>query len=264
MSSDLDLIVQAAKDAAVIALDLRAKGLTVNHKDEGSPVTNGDLAVDALLTERLRAARPDYGWLSEETPDDTARLTKKRIFLVDPIDGTSAYVKGRDWWTVCIGIVEDGHPIAGVVIAPSLGEVYTAEKGQGAQLNGKPIHVSDRADLAGCTMMGDPQMFADPRWPEPWPEMTIEARNSVAYRMCLVASGAFDACLAPSPKNDWDMGAADIIVTEAGGLATDIKARPFVYNRQNPSQWGLVCAGPRLHPLLIARSAHIERPVGSQ
>jgi myo-inositol-1(or 4)-monophosphatase len=260
MTPDLDLILAAAKDAALVAVDLRAKGLIVEHKEGGSPVTNGDMAVDALLKERLLAARPDYGWLSEETLDDPARLEKRRIFLVDPIDGTSAYVKGRDWWTVCIAVVEDGRPVAGVVIAPALNEVYEATAGQGARLNGKPIHVSDRAELAGCAMLGDSRLFADPRWPAPWPPMEIEARNSVAYRMCLVASGAFDACLAPSPKHDWDMGAADVIVTEAGGLATDNHNRAFVYNRPIPSQRGLVCSGPRLHPLLIERLAHIERP----
>ena len=264
MSTDLDLILAAAKDAALVAVELRAKGLMVEHKVGGSPVTNGDLAVDALLKDRLLTARPDYGWLSEETPDTPDRLTKRRLFLVDPIDGTSAYVKGHDWWTVCIGVIEDGRVTAGVVIAPALGEVYAAAEGQGATLNGQPILVSDRAEVAGCAMLGDPRLFADPRWPEPWPDMVIEARNSVAYRMCLVASGAFDACVAPAPKHDWDMGAADIIVAEAGGLATNVKAGPFVYNRPDPSQWGLICSGPRLHPLLIARVAHIERPYGAQ
>ena len=260
MTSDLDLIIEAAKDAAVIAVDLRAKGLKVEHKDGGSPVTNGDLAVDAVLKARLLTARPDYGWLSEETPDTPARLAKSRIFLVDPIDGTSAYVKGRDWWTICIGVIEDGEPVAGVVIAPALGEVYEAAKGQGARLNGKPIQASTRQALDGCSMLGEPRMFADPRWPVAWPPMHIEPRNSVAYRMCLVASGAFDACLAPSPKHDWDMAAADVIVREASGSATDLRDRPFVYNRVVPNQRGLVCAGPHLHPLLIARVAHIETP----
>jgi myo-inositol-1(or 4)-monophosphatase len=260
MTPDLELIIEAAKDAAVIATDLRAKGLKVEYKEGGSPVTNGDLAVDAVLKARLLTARPDYGWLSEESPDTPARLAKSRIFLVDPIDGTSAYVKGRDWWTICIAVVEDGEPVAGVVIAPALGEVYEAAKGRGARLNGRPIQASTRDALEGCSMLGEPRMFADPRWPVPWPPMTIEPRNSVAYRMCLVASGAFDACLAPSPKHDWDMAAADVIVREAAGLATDIRNRPFVYNRVIPNQRGLVCAGPNLHPLLIERVAHIETP----
>jgi myo-inositol-1(or 4)-monophosphatase len=260
MTGDLDLILSAAKEAAILASDLRAKGLKVEHKEGGSPVTNGDLAVNDLLMERLRTARPDYGWLSEETPDNTDRLSKQRLFVIDPIDGTSAYVNGRDWWTICIGVVEDGRPIAGVVIAPVLDEVYAAAEGQGATLNGGRIVVSDRDAIEGCNMLGDPKMFADSRWPIPWPDMHIEARNSVAYRMCLAASGAFDAVLAPSPKHDWDMAAADIIVREAGGLSTDNKNGVFVYNRPDPKQRGLVCAGPALHPLLLARVAHIQGP----
>jgi len=258
MSTDLDLILDAAKEAAILATDLRAKGLKVEHKEGGSPVTNGDLAVDDLLKQRLLAARPDYGWLSEETPDNPDRLAKSRLFLVDPIDGTSAYVKGRDWWTVCIAVVEDGRTIAGVVIAPALDEVYAAAEGQGATLNGGRMVVSGCNAVEGCRMLGDAKMFADHRWPEPWPDMYIEARNSVAYRMCLVASGAFDSVVAPSPKHDWDLAAADLIVREAGGFATDNKNQAFVYNRPEAKQYGLVCSGPALHPLLLARLAHIQ------
>jgi myo-inositol-1(or 4)-monophosphatase len=260
MSSDLDLILDAAKEAAVLAVDLRAKGLNVEHKPGGSPVTNGDLAVDALLKERLLAARPDYGWLSEETVDDPARLAKSRIFLVDPIDGTSAYVKGRDWWTVCIAVVEDGRPTAAVVIAPALEQVFAAEAGKGATLNGGPIVVTGCDAIEGCNMLGDAKLFADPRWPKPWPDMHVASRNSVALRMCMVASGLFDATLGPAPKHDWDLAAADLIATEAGAMVTDNKDRVFVYNRPIPIQKGLVCSGPRLHPLLIDRVAHIEAP----
>jgi len=257
MTKELDLILDAVREAAELAVKLRAQGLKVEHKEGGSPVTNGDLAVDALLKERLLAARPDYGWLSEETADNPDRLTKERFFLVDPIDGTSAYVKGRDWWTVCVALVEGDRPIAGVVIAPVLGETYTAAAGQGATLNGGRITVSGRNLVEGCSMLADPKLMADPRWPEPWPDMRIEARNSVAYRMCAVASGQFDAVMAPGPKHDWDMAAADIIVAEAGGMATDNRGQNFIYNRPDPKQRGLVCSGPALHPLLLDRVAQV-------
>lgn len=260
MSADLDLILDAAKEAAALATGLRAKGLKVEHKEGGSPVTNGDLAVDDLLKTRLLAARPDYGWLSEETPDNSARLSKERIFLIDPIDGTSAYVKGRDWWTVCIAVVEHGKTIAGVVIAPALDQTYAAAAGQGATLNGGPIAATGCDAVEGCNMLGDAKMFADPRWPAPWPDMHIEARNSVAYRMCLVAAGAFDAVVAPAPKHDWDMAAADLIAREAGARVTDNWGRPFVFNRPEAKQYGLVCSGPALHPLLLKRLAHMQMP----
>ena len=258
MTTDLDLITEIALAAGKLATEVRAAGLKIEHKPGGSPVTNGDLASDALLKEHLLAARPDYGWLSEETLDQPDRLDRRRTFVVDPIDGTSAYLKGRDWWTVCVAVVEDGRPIAGVVIAPSLGEIYSAAAGQGATLNGRPLRTADRMALEGCTMLGDAKLFADPRWPEPWPPMDVVQRNSIAYRMTLVASGAFDACFAPGPKQDWDLAAADLIVAEAGGCVTDNAGRSFIYNRPVPMQAGVICAGPALHPLLVARTAHID------
>lgn len=258
--SDLDLITEAAREVGELALQMREQGLKIWSKAGGSPVTNADLHVDQQLKEHLGAARPDYGWLSEETADDPARLRQRRLFVVDPIDGTVAYMKNRPWWAVSIAVVEDGRPVAGVVHAPTLKETYLAEKGAGATLNGEPIRAGDVTEIDDCAMLGDARMFLDPRWPTAWPAMRVETRNSIAYRMCLVASGAFDAAIALSPKNEWDLAAADLICTEAGAVATDHLGRAFVYNDPNPRAPSLVCAAPALHPLLIERVNHIELP----
>jgi myo-inositol-1(or 4)-monophosphatase len=198
--ADLQLIVDAAREAGALAASMRAAGLSIEYKAGNSPVTNADLAADALLTERLRSARPDYGWLSEETADNSERLGKTRLFVVDPIDGTRAFMKDRPWWSVCIAVVENGRPTAGVVFAPDVDELYAATAGGGATLNSAPINASDRVLVEGCGMVGDIRMFEHPAWPQPWPAMRIEARNSTAYRMCVVASGAFDATVALAPK----------------------------------------------------------------
>jgi myo-inositol-1(or 4)-monophosphatase len=258
--SDIDLITEAAREVGEVAVQMREAGLDITGKDNGTPVTNADIHVDTLLKERLGAARPGYGWLSEETADDIARLQQRRLFVVDPIDGTVAYMKGRPWWAVSIAVVEDGKPIAGVVHAPSLNETYVAVKGGGATLNGKPIRASDVAEIEDCAMLGDAQMFLHPAWPRAWPTMRIETRNSIAYRMCLVASGAFDAAVALSGKNEWDLAAADLICSEAGALATDHLGRAFIYNDPNPRAPSLICAAPQLHPLLIERVNHIDLP----
>jgi len=258
MTPDLALLKDAAVEAGKVALRVLGEGLEIKSKPGGSPVTNGDIAANERLREILRPARPDYGWLSEEDPDNTERLTTRRVFVIDPIDGTAAYLKHREYWSVSVAIVEDGRPIAGVVYAPALDQIYEAAIGDGARLNGELIRVSDCTAEAGCSMLGDAKMFAHSSWPTPWPEMRIESRNSVAYRMCLVAAGEFDACLAPSRKMDWDLAAADLIVSEAGGLSTDHKGGPFTYNGPNPQQASLVCAGPALHPLLLGRLSHIE------
>jgi len=260
MNRDLALIREAALEAGALAKDLRAKGLEVQWKDGGSPVSNGDFAVDAFLKQRLMAARPDYGWLSEETADNDRRLQRACVFNVDPIDGTLAYIKDKPWYAICIAVIDGERPSAGVVYAPEVDELYEAAIGEGATLNGNPIRPTNGARVEGATMLGDKKMFGHPAWKTPWPPMRIESRNSIAYRMCLVAAGAFDACMALSSKHDWDVAAPDLICSEAGALVTDHKGQRFIYNRPDPKQPSLVCAGPALHPLLLARVSHIELP----
>lgn len=261
MTEDLALIEAAAREAGALAQRMKAEGLKVWGKDGGSPVTNADIAVDKLLRETLSTARPDYGWLSEETADDPVRLEKKRLFVVDPIDGTVAFFKERPWWAVSIAVVEDGQPVAGIVFAPELDEAHTATRGGGAFLNGERIRSSVCDAVEGCGMLGDANMFKHPAWREPWPEMRIQGqRNSIAYRMCLVADGRFDAALALSSKNEWDLAAADLICTEAGAVVTDHKGRNFAYNRPDPKEPSLICASAGLHPLILARVRHIDLP----
>ena len=257
-AADLELIKAAALEGGRLALESRAEGLKIWSKPGGSPVTDADLAVDTLLKLRLRSARPNYGWLSEETADDPARLQAQRLFLVDPIDGTAAYMKGKPWFTVCIAVLEAGHPICAVVYAPELGEMYEATAGGGARLNGRPMAPSGRSTLEGAMVLGDARMFADPRWPTPWPAMSIERRNSIAYRMVQVACGAFDLALALTPKNDWDLAAADLICREAGACVGDHLGRPFVYNRPVPMQPSLLCSAPGLCELILTNLAHID------
>ena len=258
--ADLDLIVKAAHHAGEMAVTMRAAGLSTTYKADKSPVTDADLAVDAWLREQLTQARPDYGWLSEETADDPARLDRHRVFVVDPIDGTRAYVKDRPWWGVSIAVVEAGRPVVGVVRAPDRGETFEAVANSGARRNGAPIHASAAAVIEDCRMLGDVALFAHPAWPEPWPAMRVESRNAIAYRLCSVACGEMDAMLALSPKSEWDMAAGDLIAAEAGCVVTDHKGRPLAYNRVKPRAPSLVCAGPALHQLILERVEPIDLP----
>ncbi len=258
--TDLELIADAAEEGGALALKLLNAGLNIEKKLDGTPVTDADLAVDAFLTERLRAARPDYAWLSEETADNTDRLTARRVFIVDPIDGTRAYMRGKPWWAVSIAVVEDGRPVAGVVYAAALNERYQAIAGGGATLNGGAIRASKTAALEECRMLGDENMFAHPAWPNPWPRMTIESRNAIAYRMALVAAGTFDAALALSAKSEWDVAAAALIATEAGAAVSDHKGEPFAFNTPKAKARSLICAAPSVYPLILARTAPIDLP----
>ena len=218
-------------------------------KEGGSPVTEADLAVDAFLKDALRRARPAYGWLSEETPDDPARLKAHRVFVVDPIDGTAAFMKGRPHFTICAALVENTRPIAGVVFNPATEEFFTAALGHGAFLNGAPIEVGLRTEIAGCRMLGNKSVFTG------WPPMHIENVSSIAYRVALVAAGRFDAMVSLTSKRDWDLAAADMILSEAGGQLAGSDGKPLAYNRAPAMQGATVAAGPGLVKHLRAELA---------
>jgi len=257
LAADLDLIRDAALAAGDLALSEREQGLKIWSKSGGSPVTSADLAVDQLLRDRLLTARPDYGWLSEETADSAERLSKRRIFVVDPIDGTVAYMKDKPWWCVPIAVVEDGRPVAAVIHAPMLNETFVATLGGGATLNGRSITASDTTDLDDASVLADARLMEGPHWPEPWPSMRYEKRNALAYRMALVAAGAFDAAIALTPKWDWDVCAGALIAEEAGARVSDHHGGRWLFNQPDPRQTSLICSAPALHPLIVRRTAPI-------
>lgn len=257
LTADLALICDAAEAAGRLALAEREAGLKIWSKSGGSPVTSADMAVDRLLKDTLLSARTDHGWLSEETADTADRLSNRRIFVVDPIDGTVAYMKGKPWWCIPIAIVEDGRPVAAVIHAPALGETFSAVLGGGATLQGRPITASDTTDLDDASVLADARLMEGPHWIEPWPAMRFEKRNAIAYRMALVAAGAFDAAIALTPKWDWDVCAGALIVEEAGGRVSDHHGHPWRFNQTDPRQNSLVCSAPALHPLIVRRTAPI-------
>ena len=261
-AADLILLEESVREAGKIARIFFGGTFKRWDKGKGNPVTEADLAVDRFLGEHLRGARPDYGWLSEETEDDTSRLARQSVFVVDPIDGTIAFMKGRPHFTICAGIVCDGEPVAGAVYNPISDECFTAHVAGGAHLNGTPITVSGQDTIENCRMLGDKPMFAHAAWNVPpnipWPPMVIETRNSIAYRMTLVADGQFDAMMALSAKHDWDLAAAEIIVSEAGGLVTTHTGAKLLYNRQTTLQPSVVSAGPALHEQLLSRIRHLN------
>lgn len=251
--NDQALLRDAVLEAGKIARRFAAQGFEKWDKKKGDPVTEADLAIDRYLRDTLLAARPDYGWLSEESEDDPERLTKRRVWIVDPIDGTRAFVKGRPQFAICASLVEEGRPVCAAVYNPSTERLYEAERGKGAYLNGQPIAVHDRAQVEHCRMLGYAPFFHNEAWVQKWPDMEISTFNSVALRMVHVATGEWDACVSFTWKSDWDIAASDLIVSEAGGRITNHKGEAFFYNQASTRHRGLVVAGPRLHRRLIAR-----------
>jgi len=245
---DLKLLEDTVRQAGDIARKFYGGDYKRWSKEGGSPVTEADLAVNAFLRERLTPARPDYGWLSEENADDPARLTKRDLFIIDPIDGTIAFLKNRPHFTICAAVVTDGRPCCGVVFNPISDELYSAAKGGGAHRNALPIRVGSRERLEGAAMLGDRSQFTQP----PWPSMHVQNRNSVAYRLALVADGSADASVSLTTKRDWDLAAADIILQESGGCLSDATGHMLVYNRPVTKQASLVAANPALHAEIIS------------
>ncbi len=246
--SDLALLADAAREAGALMMRLRGR-VAVRGKPDGSPVTDADLAVDALLHERLTGARPDYGWLSEETADDPARLSKRRVFVVDPIDGTTAFIRGKPWFCTSLAVVEDGRPVAAAVFAPELDELHLAGLGGGATLNGAPVRASQAHDLATARVTGDPDTLRPPRWPP----FAVERRNAIAWRLAATGAGVFDAAIAPTPKCEWDVAAGALLAQEAGAAVTDACGAPLLFNTPGARVPGVIACAPALLPLILAR-----------
>jgi myo-inositol-1(or 4)-monophosphatase len=253
LDEDLALLAAVAREAGQLSLEWLEKGARTWEKSPNNPVTEADIACNDLIAKRLRTARPDYGWLSEETNDNWADRAQTRVFVVDPIDGTKAFVKGETGFCVSIAIIEQGQPIAGAVYNPNFDEILTAHVGGGAFLNDEPVHVSECSTLA-CSMIGQPDVFGRTN-AHMWPNMKLIDRvpNAMAWRLSLVAAGHWDAAVALNDKNDWDLAAAVLLVREAGGVATDRYGKEFVFNRRSVIQNGAIAAGAGLHALIMEK-----------
>lgn len=256
---DLPLLEDSVRAAGAIAREIFARSCETWSKSDGSPVTEADLAVNSYLTGALRGARPEYAWLSEENEDDHSRFIAPRVFVVDPIDGTLAFVKRRPHFTISVAVVEAEQPVSACVYNPITDECYTAAAGTGAWLNGKRIHVTAKDSLDGCRILLSKKTLSDPRWNAPWPDMHIENPNSIAYRVCLVAAGTFDAGLTLASLHDWDLAAADLVLREAGGVLTSIEGEAPRYNQKNALQPSAMAAGPQLHAVLMSRLDNARR-----
>ncbi|WP_298850958.1 3'(2'),5'-bisphosphate nucleotidase CysQ [uncultured Sphingomonas sp.] len=219
------------------------------EKVPGHPVCEVDLEADALLRERLSALDPEAGWLSEETVDNAERLTRVRVWVVDPIDGTRDYLRGRPGWAVSIALVEGGRPLIGVLDAPARGEHWRAEAGKGATRNGAALACGDRTVLAGARVQADvlPKVDAD--------LVSVQRPNSIALRIAMVAAGEADLLAALRWGHEWDIAAAALIAQEAGAVVTDARGQPLRYNSTRGEAFGVLATVPGIHAAAVERLA---------
>jgi myo-inositol-1(or 4)-monophosphatase len=261
---DLALLLAAAEAAGAIALRHFGNAPEVWDKGQGAgPVSAADLEVDRMLRAELGAARPDYGWLSEESADGPERLAAERVFVVDPIDGTRAFLKGESGFAHSLAVVERGRVVAGVVHMPKLARTYAAAAGAGATANGAAIRVAERTELAAATVLANAATFAPEHWPGGVPRIDRHFRTSLAYRICLAAEGRFDAMLTLRDAWEWDVAAGDLIAREAGATVTTRTGAPPRYNNPRPQVAGFVVAAAPLHAAILAprRAGHAARGV---
>ena len=219
----------------------------ISHKAGGSPVTEADHIVDRYLALHLKPLLPDAGWLSEETEDSPARLSRQQVLVIDPIDGTRSFMRGQGAWAIAVALVERGRPLLGIVHAPALGETYIAVKGAGARLNNKAIRVSKLTAICAGAKIAAPKFLAD-RLHKAGLNFDLQPRiPSLALRIAYVASGALDAGFASENARDWDIAAADLILREAGGRLATLDGSEILYNRRDTYHGPLTAAPEQIH-----------------
>jgi myo-inositol-1(or 4)-monophosphatase len=251
LTCDAELLRDTVREAGSLALSLFRTELRNWTKGASSPVSEADIAVNDLLEERLRAATPDYGWLSEESADDDRRLAKRFVWIVDPIDGTRGYLAGREDWCVSVALVEDASPILAAVFAPASDEFFFAARGRGATRNGVPLRATSGTALDFLRIAG-PKPLVERLKSSPG-DITLHPRiASLALRLCRVAQGSLDAAFAGGQSRDWDLAAANLIVREANGMMTTLSGDAILYNRREVAHGMLVAAGRDRHASIVS------------
>ena len=243
----LEDIASIAEEAGRIAAGRCGSDYRTWEKVPGHPVCDIDLEVDAFLRDRLSLLDPEAGWLSEETLDLSDRIERRRLWVVDPIDGTRDYLAGRPGWCVSIALVEDRVPVIGVLAAPARGELWTAARGQGSWRNGDRLRVAPRSDLAGARVPSD-------QLSEPDRDLVMVAKpNSIALRIALVAAGEADLVATLKWGFEWDIAAAALIAEEAGATVSGALGQPLAFNTASGEAFGVLVTTPGIHAAAVER-----------
>ena len=263
MTEELERIGEALQEALAVLRRFTPGEVASRRKSGDDPVTEADTQVDALLRRLL--PRDGEGWLSEETTDDLSRLDRQRVWVVDPLDGTREFVEGIPEWSVSVGLVVDGEPVAGGICNPATGELILGAKGVGVTLNGRPARVSARERLEGATIVASRSEVKRGEW-QGYRDGAFEMRptGSVAYKLGLVAAGLVDATWTLTPKHEWDVAAGVALVRAAGGLVVPGSTEEDRFNRAKPKLTRLIAAPPQLLPQIHEEIAWRERALAAQ
>ncbi|MEM9059427.1 MAG: 3'(2'),5'-bisphosphate nucleotidase CysQ [Pseudomonadota bacterium] len=242
------MLSDAARAAGEIALKYWRTDMERRDKGDGAgPVTIADLEINDMLHARFRDARPDYGWLSEESEDASERLSAARVFIVDPIDGTRSYIAGEEGFSVALAVAERGRVTSAAIHLPARGETFAATLGGGASKDGQSVQASRAQDLDGATVLAARVQMLPERWPGGVPPLERHFRSSLAWRLALVAEGRFDSMVTFRKSWEWDIAAGALIASEAGAHVTDGDGRNLNFNSPEAMQAGIIASAPALH-----------------
>lgn len=261
LQHELDVAIEAARSAGAIVRGWYEGAYTVSKKAHAgnSPLTEADLEANRCIHERIRGAFPDDGWLSEETRDSAERLGRRRVWIVDPLDGTREFVEHIPEFVVCIGLAVDGEAVLGVEYNPVTDELFAGARGGGTTWNGRPVSVTERADLREARVLASRSEDKRGEWDEFRSEMRVELTGSVAYKLALIAAGRADATFSLTPKNEWDVCAGTALITAAGGRMTDRYGKPLRFNQADTRLPGLIACNAALYePILAVLRSHAK------
>ena len=242
---------EAARRAGEVILFYYSSHYEIQSKGVDNPVTTADLAANCVLRETLLGAFPEAGWLSEESADDAMRLQRDYAWIIDPIDGTKEFIQGLDEFVVVVAFVVQQQVEVAVTYNPVRGELLYARRGQGACCNGQPIHVSPRSQLPGALVLASRSETGRGEWERFRDMLTVRPMGSVAYKLAQVAQGTCDLTFSLVPKNEWDICAGTLLVTEAGGQVTDLQGQPFRFNQPETLRAGLIATNGLLHEQVL-------------
>jgi myo-inositol-1(or 4)-monophosphatase len=264
----LEREAEAARNAAIKAGEIiahyyRSDSYFVDSKGKDDPVTSADIEADHAIKEFLRTEFPNDGWLSEETTDDTERLTRRRVWIVDPLDGTREFIAQVPEFCVAIALVENCEPVIGVIYNPIKEELYWSARGLGCYRGMNRVGVTHTSILQQATVLASRSEVARGDWDEDREMMHVRATGSVAYKLAIVAAGGADGTFTRSPKNEWDIAAGAALISEAGGLITDLDCRPLRFNQAKTRTDGLIASSATLFPALSILARLRLSPVGS-
>ncbi len=250
-SADFVLLKDAVADAGALVMGYLGKDPQKWDKPGEGPVTEADYAADKLLHERLIGPRPGYGWLSEESADDPSRLDCDAVWIVDPIDGTRAFIDAKPEFSVSAALAWRGEIVAGVVFNPATDETFAAIKSGGATLNGQPMRLDLATAFGDASVLTRRSVWKDENWQGTPPGGKRGYVNSIAYRVSLVAAGRWDAALVLNGLSEWDLAAAQLVLEEAGGAVTNRVGGAITYNKPHPAVSGLIAAKPPLTTTIL-------------